>query len=247
MRTTPPTLLADILAEDVDPALLHGFLIQWSSLEVLRHEATERFLVAASRGCAVRGEAELALTLLRLASEAIHAYRRLADDRRALVELWNLRSGHVEPWARSGHVEPWVRRRPTLDLTTLLTQPPSPGVERCHAHQLELALGPAPWTELAAVYEVQGLLAAIAPRLVALALAKLGEAAAPGLTSLRALADHGDSALAHAMARVLAAHPQWREAMVLAGSETLDHYAEFLRECMVGGFHLSSWQARQHA
>lgn len=229
MRTTPPTLLAEILAEDVDPALLHGFLIQWSSLEVLRHEATERFLVAASRGCAARGEPELALTLLRLASEAIHAYRRLADDRRALVELWNL------------------RRRPTLDLTTLLTQPPSPGVQRCHAHQHQLALGPAPWTELAAVYEVQGLLAAIAPRLVALALAKLGEAALPGLASLRALARHGDGALAQAMARTLAAHPQWRESMVLAGSETLDHYAEFLRECMVGGFHLSSWQARQHA
>lgn len=210
-------------------AFWHAFLIQWASRSVQLHEPTEQFLAEASRRCAELGESKLALTLLHIAVDAIDVYRLLADDTRALAQLWN------------------ARRLPHLDMTSLLTQPATPAIRRCHEHHRQLLLGSDPWAELASVFEVQALLASVADRVVAHASALLGDEVRRGLCSLRTLARHGDSSLTHAMAGFLTAHPERLEVMVAAGTATLDHYADFLLECCVAGFNLASWQARQHA
>lgn len=213
-----------------DPGLVHAFLIQWTSLSVQLHEPLELFLAEASRRCAALGESKLALSLLHVAVEAIEVYRLLADDTRALAQLWN------------------SRRLPHLDLTSLLTQPATQAIRHSHEHQRQLVLGAEPWAELAAVFEIHARLAATADRTIEQVTRLFGEDARPGLRSLRMLAQHGrESSLHRTTLAFLTAHPEHLTTLVAAGTRTLDLYADFLVECSVAGFNLASWQARQHA
>lgn len=209
---------------------LHAFLIQWASLSVQLHEPTEQFLAEASRRCAERGESNLALTLLHIALDAIDVYRLLADDTRTLAQLWN------------------GRRLPRLDMTSLLTQPSTQAIRRSHDHHRQLVLGAEPWTELASVFEVHTLLATMADRMLPHATRLLGDEARPGLRSLHSMQQQRtNSLLTKAMASFSTANPERHAVMVAAGQRTLELYGEFLLECSVAGFNLSSWQLRQLA
>ena len=212
------------------PSHLHAFLIQWASLSVQLHEPTEQFLAEASHRCAELGESKLALTLLHIALDAIDVYRLLADDTRALAQLWN------------------GRRLPHLDMTSLLTQPATQAIRRSHEHQTQLVLGAEPWAELASLFEIHTLLATMADRTLAAATRLLGEEVRPGLRTLHSLKQQrANSLLTNAMATFLTANPERHAVMVAAGQRTLELYVEFLLECSVAGFNLSSWQARQPA
>jgi hypothetical protein len=222
--------LRELMSADADPGRLHAFLIQWASLSVQLHEPTEQFLAAASQRCAELGESKLALALLHIALEAIDVYRWLADDTRALAQLWN------------------GRRSPHLDMTSLLTQPVTQAIRRSHEHHRQLVLGSDPWAELATVLEIYTLLAALADRSLAHAARLLGEEVRPGLRCLHSLTQPRPiSSLTKAMEACLLANPERHAVMVAAGERTLDLYGEFLLECCIAGFNLSSWQARQHA
>lgn len=210
------------------PSQLHAFLIQWTSLSVQLHEPNEQFLADASQRCAELGETKLALTLLHIALDAIDVYRLLADDTRTLAHLWN------------------GRRLPRLDMTSLLTQPITQAIRRCYEHQTQLVFGAEPWAELAAMFEVHTLFASLADDLVAAATRLLGEDARAGLRTLHALKQaRSNSLLTTAMQTVLTTHPERHADMVAAGQRTLELYAEFVLECLVAGFNLSSWQSRQ--
>jgi hypothetical protein len=221
--------LRGLMLPDSDPTYVHAFLIQWATLSVQLHEPAEQFLAEASRRCAELGESKLALTLLHIAVDAIDVYRLLADDTRALAQRWN---SHPE--------------RPYLDMTSLLTQPSTLAIRRCHEHHRQLVLGSSPWAELACVFEVQALLASLADRVIEQATRLLGDEIRPGLCSLRTLVRHGDSSLTKAMAGFLTSHPERLDVMVAAGTAMLEHYAEFLLECCAAGFNLANWQTRQH-
>src|SRR5262249_41121512 len=119
--------LKHLMGSDATPELLHAFLIQWAALSVQLQEPVERFLVEASRRCSAVGEHRLSLTLLHIASEAIDRYRLVAHDTRTLAQLWN------------------SRREPTINLTWLLTQPPTGAMQRLHAHHQSLVASPQPW------------------------------------------------------------------------------------------------------
>jgi hypothetical protein len=222
--------LRELISPTVERDRLHAFLIQWASLSVQLQEPLELFLAEASRRCASHGETKLALELLHIALEAIEIYRMLADDARALAQLWN------------------GRRLPHLDMTSLLTQPVTPAIRRIHEHDRQLVLGADPWAQLASAFEIYTLLASMADRTLAHATGLLGEEARAGLRSLNTLAQrHASSTMTRAMGTFLTGNPERLEVMVAAGTQTLEHYGEFLAECSVAGFNLSSWQARQLA
>ncbi|HLT37792.1 MAG TPA: hypothetical protein VK034_15980 [Enhygromyxa sp.] len=222
--------LRRLMAPGADPGLFHAFSIQWASLSVQLHEPLEQFLAAASRRCAELGDMKLGLSLLHVSIEAIELYARLADDTRALAQLWN------------------GRRLPHLDLTSLLTQPITQAIRRSLEHQREIVLGPEPWAVLAAVFEIHEFLASNADRTTEQATRLLGEEVLPGLRSLRLAARmRGNGSLHRTMVEYLTAHPEHHATLVATGTRTLDLYTEFLAECCVAAFNLSSWQARQHA
>lgn len=212
-----------------EPGLLHAFLIQWAALSVQLHEPLEQFLAEASRRCAALGKTTLALKLLHIAVHAIDLYRLLADDTRALAQLWN------------------GRRLPHLDLTSLLTQPATQVIRGSHEHQRRMVLGAEPWAELALVFELQSVIASIADKMLEQAARVLGEEVRPGLRTLWLLGQRSITTVDDAMTTFLAAHPEHHEVMVATGLETIELYREFLLECRVAAFNLSSWQARQHA
>lgn len=229
-RLEDRAVLRELLAEGGEDGLFHAFLIQWASLSVQLHEPVEQYLAEASRRCALLGEHALALPLLHVAIDAIEFYRLLAEDTRSLARLWN------------------QRRLPYLNMTSLLTQPPTPAIRRYHDFHRQVVSGADPWTELASVFEVQAMLGAVSERVLGHAARLLGQPAYAALRSLQSLAQHShSSSLTTAMANFLGAKPERHERMLAVGTQTLDLYGEFLSECCVAGSNLASWPARQHA
>ncbi|HVH99560.1 MAG TPA: hypothetical protein VM869_12655 [Enhygromyxa sp.] len=220
--------LGRLLAANTDPGQLHAFLIQWASLSLQLQEPIELFLGEASRRCAELGETKLALTLLYVALDAIDLYRLLAEDTRGLAQLWN------------------GRRLPHLDMTSLLTQPSTQAIRNCHEQQRLLVIGASPWAQLAAVFELSTLLAAVADRTLAQAKRLLGDEARLGSLHSRTQ-PRCSQLLSKAMDECLAASVDRHSIMVEAGERSLELYGEFLLECSVAGFNLSSWQARRCA
>jgi hypothetical protein len=219
-----------LMADEVSPALLHAFLIQWAALTMQLQEPAERFLVEASRRCAEVGEHKLSLSLLQIAGEAIERYRLVADDTRRLAQLWN------------------ARRLPHINLTDLLTQPATASMRRFHACQQAQVDGPRPWTQLAAVYEADATLGALAGRVTAQAERLLGADVRGCLRSLDALANFEDrGSLSRTMVAFLDANPERVDRMAETGERTLDVYMDFLRECCVAAANLSLHHDRHQA
>ena len=219
-----------LMGPEVSPALLHAFLIQWASLTMQLQEPAERFLVEASRRCAEVGEHRLSLSLLQIASEAIERYRIVADDTRRLAQLWN------------------AGRLPHINLTELLTQPPTPSMKRFHARQQSQVDGPRPWTQLAAVYEADATLGSVAERVSAQAERLLGADVRSCLRSLDALANFQErGSLSRTMIAFLDANPERVDRMVETGESTLGIYVEFLGECCVAAANLASHHDSHHA
>lgn len=224
--------LRRLSSRGADPAAFHAFSIQWASLSVQLHEPTEQYLADASRRCAELGDSKLALTLLHIALEAIDVYRLLADDARALAQLWN------------------SRRQPRVDMTSLLTQPATATIRCMHEHRRRWVLGSDPWAELASLFEIYALLGAMAEPTLAIATRLLGNEVRPALRSLHALRQQhrtGNGLLNRAMTALLTAHPERHDVMVAAGQRTLGLYRVFLLECCIASYELGSLPARQHA
>lgn len=222
--------LRQLMDADVDPELVHAFLIQWASLSVQLQEPAERFLVEASRRCAEVGKHRLSLTLLQIAAEAIERYRLVADDTRRLAQLWN------------------VRRRPSLDLTYLLTQPATPSMKRLHAHYHSLVTSPQPWAQIAASYEADATLGSVVEQVGVQIRRLLGEDIHASLRSLDALAHFDErSSLAQAMVSFLDANPERVDHMAATAERTLEIYADFLCECCSSAPGLSATPDLVHA
>lgn len=218
--------LRELMSTDADAELLHAFLIQWAALSVQLQEPAERFMVEASRRCSELGEHHLSRAFLQIAREAIERYRLVANDTRTLAQLWN------------------ATREPAVDLTMLLTQPPTPAMQRLHLLQQSLVSSSQPWTQLAAVYEADAMLGSVVERVTGQASRLLGERVRPCLRSLDAIAWFGErSSLGRTMVAFLDANPERVDRMAEAAERTLDIYGEFLLECCATASELSTWHA----
>ncbi len=219
-----------LLDPAVDPALVLGFMIQFAALSVQLQEPAEQYLVAASQRCEEIGERRLASSLLRLAADAIEHYRLLADDARILALDWN------------------ARRWPELDLTSLLTQPPTASMRRISGLHTRILTGDEPWTELALVCEIQAQIASLVPGFVAHAERKLGPSIRAGMRSLDSIALAGRSGRARAtMALLLAEEPGRKPMIVRISEQMLACCGEFLDECMVAAVNLARWRQLTHS
>jgi hypothetical protein len=226
--------LRRLMSSDATPELLHAFLIQWAALSVQLQEPAERFLVEASRRCSGVAEHRLALIFLQIAGEAIERYRLVANDTRTLAQLWNRR-----------YVLPSRGQQPMMELTHLLTQPPTTAMKRLHAHHQGLVSGPQPWLQLAAIYEADAMLGTVVERVTQQAQRLLGDEVRSCLRSLDAIAHFGErSSLASTMIAFLDKNPERVDPMVATAERTLEIYGEFLLECCAVANDLSFWPDR---
>lgn len=222
--------LRQLMGDDATAELLHAFLIQWAALSVQLQEPAERYLVEASRRCSAVGEHRLALTLLQIASEAIDRYRLVAHDSRTLAQLWN------------------ARHEPNINLTWLMTQPSTMGMQRLHAHHQSLVASPQPWTQLAAIYEADAMLGSVVERVTQQARRLLGDEIRACLRSLDAIAHFGErSSLAPTMVAFLETNPERVDPMVSAAERTLEIYGDFLIECCTAAANLSYRRGPSHS
>jgi hypothetical protein len=218
-----------LIDPDVEPVLVLGFMVQFAALSVQLQEPAEQFLVTASQRCEEMGERRLALSLLRLAADAIDHYRLFADDARVLALQWN------------------AHQQPELDLTWLLTQPSTRAMRKIFALHGHMAGGDEPWAELAMVCEIEALIAAAAPLLVLHAERLLGSGIRAGMRSMAGLAIAGDRGRARAtLAELLVAHPERLPKIVDASERMLVHYGEFIDDCMVAAVNLANWRQLAH-
>lgn len=218
-----------LIDPNADPALLLGFMVQFAALSVQLQEPAEQYLVAASQRCEEVGERRLALSLLRLASDAIDHYRLFADDARVLALHWN------------------EREQPELDLTWLLTQPSTPAMQRIFALHGQMVGSDEPWAELALICEIEALIAAVAPWFVLHAERRLGSGIRAGMRSMVSLAMAGERGRARAtLAELLAEHPDRLPTIVHTSERMLGHYAEFLDDGMVAAVNLANWRQLAH-
>lgn len=219
-----------LLEPEVDPTLLLGFMVEFAALSIQLQEPVEQFLVAASWRCDQLGERELADTLLRLALDAIERYADFADDARALILRWN------------------DQHRPELDLTGLLTQPNTRAMRRIFALHNQLVTSDEPWAELALIYEIESMTAAVGPLLVLHAERRLGPDIRSGMRGVIGTAVAGERGRARAsLARLLAEQPDRLATIARTSERLLDRYGEFLDDCMVAAVNLAHWRERAHA
>lgn len=222
--------VAHLLAPEVDPTLLLGFMVEFAALSVQLQEPVEQFLVAASGRCEQLGERKAARELLRLAHDAIERYADFADDTRALTLRWN------------------AAHQPELDLTGLLTQPNTRAMRRLFALHNQLVTSDEPWAELALICELESMTAAVAPLLVLHAERRLGADIRSGMRGVIGTAVAGDRGRARTcLAQLFVDDPARLATIVHTSERLLELYGDFLDDCMVAALNLARWRERGRA
>ena len=200
-----------------DRAFLEAFLLYFSVLGSRMTEPVESWLLSASERCAALGLADLAKALNSHArAEAGHHLMMVADARSLAAR--RLASG--------------LRQ---IDVEALLQQAPAGGSLRyVKAHEAALQ-GAEPYAQVAIEYEIEMLPILYGDILVRHCVAILGSDI---LSCLSFVTEHIVLDAAHTqfnarlLERLLHSVPQAMPALVNAGTEILEAYAEFLEDCV---------------
>ena len=208
--------LLRMLASDTDPVLLELFLIHFNALGVQMTDPVEGWIRRAGKRCAEFGLPELAKGLKNHSkAEAGHQLMMVRDTRR-LVERWNR------------------RRSPQLDADALIAAPPTPGIRRyCRVHEDNIA-GDTPYAQIAIEYEIEMLPLKYGPAFITGCLERLGRDIGD---CMEFVTEHVTLDVGHSkfngeqLRKLIETKPNAVPALVAAGSEALDAYAEFLNDC----------------
>lgn len=200
-----------------DPELLDRFLIQFCASGVGMTEPVDRWIRAAGVRCKEIGLADLGNALERHADHEAGHHRLMIDDTRSLVELWNDNGAS------------------RLDADALLSGPVLPGVRRyAELHEATIA-SDSPFGQLAIEYEIERLSLTTGVRLLTNVAAICGSGS---LECLSFLSDHIALDEGHTefnrrqLNSLLASHPDFAQALALAGTAALDTYGDFLNDCL---------------
>jgi hypothetical protein len=213
---------------NVDPRLLELFLVHFSSRSVAITAPVEGWLMRSSQACERVAERDGSAAVAGLArflrlhssSEAGHDQMHVADTH-ALVKRWNARQS-----------------TPMLDAAELLSRPPTHGgAMYCRLHEDTLA-SERPWCQIAIEYEIERLAAEFGPPLIGQIIKTLGKET---LACCSFLVNHitldsfegGHSEQnQHHIKKLLAAHPEFLDPLVQAGSRALEAFATHFRNCL---------------
>lgn len=204
-----------------DPAIgaahLEAFLIHWCALGVAMTEPVESWITRAGQACERAGAVELGTALQRhAAGEADHHLLMIADLRRLCARR-----------AAAGRVAP--------DPDELLATRWPESARRYRALHEDVIAGAEPWGQIAIENEIEMLSIGVGPKLIDNAKALLGDDV---LEDLSFLTDHVTLDVAHTtfnrrqLDAFLTGRPEAHDALVTAGSATLDAYRAFLADCV---------------
>jgi hypothetical protein len=208
--------LSRILRPETDPILLELFLIHFNALGVQMTDPVEGWIRRAGERCEEFGLPDLGKALKSHSkAEAGHQLMMVRDTRR-LVERWN-------------------RRRSTkLDADELISAPATPGIRRyCGVHEDNIA-GKTPYAQIAIEYEIEMLPLKYGSMFIKGCLDRLGADIADCMEFVN---EHVTLDIGHSkfngeqLQRFIERKPESLAALIAAGTEALDAYAEFLGDC----------------
>jgi pyrroloquinoline quinone (PQQ) biosynthesis protein C len=202
---------------EIEPRLLHRFLIEYCSLGVQLTQPVEGWIRRAGARCKEIGLAQLGDSLIKHAVHEAGHERLFIDDTRKLSEQYLARYGEA------------------LDAEALLSQPATRAMTQYIELHEETIAGSTPYAQVAIELEIEGLSVSLGPTLLKQLERVLGAetvACCSFLTEHVAI-DVGHTALNQKMMeRLTQAHPEALPALVSAGQRALDAYLGFLLECI---------------
>jgi hypothetical protein len=211
-----PTLAA-VTAADIEPLLLELFLLNFAATGVRMTEPVEGWIRSAAERCEQLGDAELGRALRgHAAAEAGH-HLMMVRDTHALVDRLN------------------ARHKPPLNAEQLLAAPPSRGARRYIEVHEQVITGPTPFAQVALEYEIEMLPVRYGPIMVTSWVKRLGEEI---LGSLSFITEHIELDVGHTkfnsrqLEGLLERNPKALPALVSAGTDVLDAYAQFIADCL---------------
>jgi hypothetical protein len=217
-----------LLDPEIEPRVLHRFLIEYCALGVQMTEPVEGWISRAGKRCKDIGLAQLGDNLVKHAVHEAGHEQMFVDDTKKLAELFNARYGEA------------------VDAAALLSQPPTPSMREYIGLHEETIAGETPFAQVAIELEIEGLSVSVGPALLKQLEGVLGAevvACCTFLTEHVAL-DVGHTALNRKMLeRLMVARPDALPALVATGKRALDAYLGFLGECLARA-HESSVQPR---
>jgi pyrroloquinoline quinone (PQQ) biosynthesis protein C len=214
--TAHPTIRV-MFDPQVEPQLLHRFLVEYCALGVQLTEPVEGWIRRAGARCKELGLAQLGDSLIKHAAHEAGHEKLFINDARKLGEQHLARYGDA------------------LDVEALLRQPPTPATTRYTELHEETIAGETPYAQVAIELEIEGLSVSLGPTFLKQLERVLG---AETLACCSFLTEHvavdvGHTALNEKLlGRLIQAHPEALPALVAAGKRALDAYLSFLSECM---------------
>lgn len=206
-----------LLGTQMNPDVAHLGLVCFVAYGVGMTQHVEGWIRRAGQRCIDLGYAELGQALQKHAQAEADHHLMMIEDLRALTAVWNSEG------------------RPPLDAEALLAAPLPASVLRYQRLHEEAISGPTPFVQIAIEYEIERLSVEHGPRALALLTDVLGESVQ---RSLSFLVDHVRLDVGHTqfnrrqMDAFLQDHPNALKPLVAAGTEALDSYAGFLRDCL---------------
>jgi hypothetical protein len=223
--------LSGILRPETDPILLELFLIHFNALGVQMTDPVEGWIRRAGERCEEFGLPELGKALKSHSkAEAGHQLMMVRDTRR-LVDRWN-------------------RRHATkLDAEKLMATPATRGIQRyCRVHEDNIA-GRTPYAQIAIEYEIEMLPLKYGSVFIKGCLERLGADIADCMEFVNehVTLDIGHSKFNGEQLRTfIERKPESLPALIAAGTEALDAYAEFLGNCeLLAGTRLKTLAAAE--
>jgi hypothetical protein len=209
-----------LLDPNVDAEFLERFLIHYSSRSVAITSPVQDWLNWSAEACETVGFVDLARVQRNHArEEAGHEKFHIADSS-ALVARWN------------------ARRTPRLDGLRLLKRPPTKGAVQYIKLHLDTMASKRPAAQIALQSEIEELSVEFGPKLLAQFKRVLGDNIVWFMTFMTSHIEFDSAKNGHTaynrrqLAKLLAAHPDHLETLVLTGTLALDSFSLFLRDCV---------------
>jgi len=206
-----------LLSPEIEPELLHRFLIEYCSLGVQITAPVDGWIRRAGLRCREIGLVALGDSLVKHAVHEAGHDQMFADDSRSLVSDY------------------FTRYRKHLDADTLLAQPKTAAMTRYIDLHEETIAGATPFGQVAIELEIERLSVTLGPKLIAQFERVLGPGILSCLTFLQehVAVDVGHTALNRKLlSRLLEARPESVDILVDTGARALGAYLDFMGECV---------------
>lgn len=214
LRSTPGIL--GLLDSQVAAKTLHRFLIEYCALGVQITAPVDGWIRRAGARCREIGLGPLGESLIKHAANEAGHDRMFVQDTHSLAKLYEARYGTM------------------LNVSELLSRPPTHAMRRyIDLHERTIA-GPTPFGQVAIELEIEGLSVTLGPALMDQFHRVLGPEIISCLTFIEehVALDVGHTALNRKMlSRLLVARPDCMDTLTSTGTEALETYIDFMTEC----------------